>query len=940
MSGTVFKVRRIVQLPSSAQWTWISDDLLEDAYNRFVSACIARNKLQYRQCARHSSYASNLFEARRRLAGRRMNHLAINASANPGPVFDPTVFLDDLWGRPAQPSWRWERPSEPQPRSRISPPIPSWLLKLPPPPPPGPSRVVDSEYSLQEAPIQEEEAHRLTLSNRLNILRTAADLPLVFESLKAKEISRDEAKQLNLILGNILKYDYASWNQILDMIHNLPSIHMALDVTDGSQAHYGKIITRILTHVHEDNGLGTVLDASIDIVDAARRSGDCGMMLATAGSIGKYLRLSFYEDQTLLGAKFMTAKALFGLIHDIGTKEDANSLLKIYTEILDSIVDRSEFLPRVEVADCLKLLLSHLNAIPTSPIVLHLMSRVICLGRVTDSALVVQSLHNALLHDEEEQAGAVQGSSKTVVRLLDQMPSDLCCQILETVPEYLTSTLSEVSEPTNLRTVERWYHTMRSSNAWRQQIEWRKRMRSILAEKLLTIIRPSEAPFLLESLHPQEMCFRILQYWTMPLHFANLRTQNKRSTESQESLWQPMYLELSQKFGSILLQHGAKPRTQESSQIEPNRPPDDSGPTWKLRGRGMRELTKLCNPVYRPEIKAGKPFLAAIETLKDHRLPMAQIQDTFEEMLSVLAVLGSVTQIDALLRGVRRIIEVRPSESLHALLSAYIGRTAQRRPMYALRAFNFDQTLPLSRAPGLIRGLIASHQSLAHPKDIFRALLSDRGQSCGLENGNRGAGSELQPICKLSDTQISEIHDAALAFSRASRISSRTAWTSVMQLWEYLNTNNAPLDSRMSRAMVAAGVLRPIHNGTLWKSPRKTFRFIREVVKELEGEIVADRLDQQVLAAEKGEWARLRDLARKERKQRYKLCMVPYKPVGEQEGNSTLRHPPREGGDRRETKEPLSWRERMHERERRSSKAHRRSLKQDWTLPLEGYRYI
>jgi len=84
---------------------WISDSLLHETFNRFVSS-------RGLQCKRFGCNVPGPLEARRRLAKRRLNSLA----TDPGGVvlLEPVVtsgWFGGIWARSAnEPDWRWEPP--------------------------------------------------------------------------------------------------------------------------------------------------------------------------------------------------------------------------------------------------------------------------------------------------------------------------------------------------------------------------------------------------------------------------------------------------------------------------------------------------------------------------------------------------------------------------------------------------------------------------------------------------------------------------------------------------------------------------------------------------------------------------------------------------------------------------------------------------------------
>lgn len=98
----------------------------------------------------------------------------------------------------------------------------------------------------------------------------------------------------------------------------------------------------------------------------------------------------------------------------------------------------------------------------------------------------------------------------------------------------------------------------------------------------------------------------------------------------------------------------------------------------------------------------------------------------------------------------------------------------------------------------------------------------------------------------LSLEQTSMVNHVAYALAKSPHLSSTMAFRRVCDCLNFLRDRDAPLSSMMSRALVLAGVTRPLREG-VWLSTMKV-QWILKFVRELEGEEIASRLDEAAFA--------------------------------------------------------------------------------------------
>lgn len=128
------------------------------------------------------------------------------------------------------------------------------------------------------------------------------------------------------------------------------------------------------------------------------------------------------------------------------------------------------------------------------------------------------------------------------------------------------------------------------------------------------------------------------------------------------------------------------------------------------------------------------------------------------------------------------------------------------------------------------------------PDRIFFILLRKTGEDITLP--------ELRDTARLSLTpeHIDLVHLTAYAWATQST-RSRVAFRRVWETYRFLQDRGAPLSVLMSRALVKAGILRPLEEGKY--VPLAQTRYIISLVQRLEGDDIAQNLDRLVFVARK-----------------------------------------------------------------------------------------
>jgi hypothetical protein len=143
----------------------------------------------------------------------------------------------------------------------------------------------------------------------------------------------------------------------------------------------------------------------------------------------------------------------------------------------------------------------------------------------------------------------------------------------------------------------------------------------------------------------------------------------------------------------------------------------------------------------------------------------------------------------------------------------------------------------LSGSPELLFSLIDTFPV----KSEFVFDLVNRSEYAGLLPKSLRSGTHNA----LSLEKVQLLQQVAYAMAKSPHLTSREAFRRVCDCLDYLRDRRAPLSSLMSRALVHAGVTRTLRDG-VWLSTQKA-QWILSLVRELEGDAVADRLDEAAL---------------------------------------------------------------------------------------------
>lgn len=147
---------------------------------------------------------------------------------------------------------------------------------------------------------------------------------------------------------------------------------------------------------------------------------------------------------------------------------------------------------------------------------------------------------------------------------------------------------------------------------------------------------------------------------------------------------------------------------------------------------------------------------------------------------------------------------------------------ATDRPRHAVRVFLDEPSVAITDCPGLP---IACMNDRGAKINLFDFLIRQR------EIVSRGRRTIKK--LTLAQSQIDVVHLIAHDIAHAPSVSDREAFRNAWACYRYLRDRSAPLTPLISRAIVHAGISRPLQSRT-WV-PEKRLEFIFDIVEKIEG---------------------------------------------------------------------------------------------------------
>lgn len=275
----------------------------------------------------------------------------------------------------------------------------------------------------------------------------------------------------------------------------------------------------------------------------------------------------------------------------------------------------------------------------------------------------------------------------------------------------------------------------------------------------------------------------------------------------------------------------------------------------------MRQFEELCLESSRrsrdPETALRRHALAKVfVVMQRNRIPHTPMLHNIIDMYA-----GSPDELWTLFLSLRRHPELGISTTVGKMLISHLsagGRPAKVDGILkAWRVFQHIKTMSPLHFPDLPLDIIEAGQG--NPERIFDIL-------------NRKVGEDIEHIenrarrkLALLPAHIDMAHAVAYAYAKQPTVTPRVALRRVWEVYRFLQDRGAPLTPVMSRALVRAGLLRYMQEGQ--NAPAELVKYIVGIVRDIEGEEVAKRVDAMVWVMNKqarmpgsGYWSKKRIL--------------------------------------------------------------------------------
>jgi len=769
---------------TSSAHIWISDDLLQTSINAFTS------KSGTQACRRHGSNVPGPLEARRRLAKRKLGHLAV-AGAYGAPHIDPAMAFSWFGNRgypSAQPEWKWSPPGADdaaQKGKHKYPKLPAWLDVKHPASDLGAAKTLDA-LELEPLPLADSFTWK-EYKARIATAHSLGDIRKIIEELGS---AMEDVKQCSILAFNRLRSIYklhhdSGKEEECPKAFEVRLAMMEFLQDERLERSYGGNLLQLLRLLANEqvtrhefvilHGLSlSILSHSADLPGTSR----------IPEQIAKHM--------LALGARTVSGIADSGLLLDLYSKVWVWCRTREPHEMQDLVADILSHVVGLDLSQDMSRLATEIVCYcrPSDIPILYGTERQICDFRVEKDRrgtwLNSLAAFARKLIDHHRQAYNVTpaaSESTYLMAFVQALPPDWIPKGTAVLTLALVDDLRISTEPgLPLERLRLWTENIPADASFSGDTV------ANMFTSVAATTRPFEASFLFRELTGHNICKLLLDYWLRLSRYAGFEA-------------------------SVPLQ---KDTISEDVKV-----------AWR-KARRWLELTSghFLNP---DQISLASLVYAA----QDQGLHWELIlSDIFE----LLYKLERPQDIDAVTRGFRRL---RPSNCLtishRHILSNYIAETSSTDAYSALRVFNLDRRLFLSQFPDLALDCVASPSVEA--KNIVH-LLRQHDRHAELIPFAR----QHHPDCKLSPERVDLTHNLALAFANSNRFTCRGASSSVFFCWKYLRDNCAPIDDRMAKAIIMTSILKPIATSE-W-IPKAQMNWAFRVIRHMHGHDAAAELDR------------------------------------------------------------------------------------------------
>jgi len=259
---------------------------------------------------------------------------------------------------------------------------------------------------------------------------------------------------------------------------------------------------------------------------------------------------------------------------------------------------------------------------------------------------------------------------------------------------------------------------------------------------------------------------------------------------------------------------------------------DEPRPSITLRDIGMR-ATIIRERELHLEV-TSRTYVGFVLALAEHDEPYQYYLNWILELLLSDQSESSLHAFAKIARCLHRKYQLRLPETP---IQQFIESVAPTNPKMALQAFKLQRKPYLSSCPSLIPALLKDSSLSA--QETFDLLVPYDPAASVPVSLRQGA-----PRCSLAPSRIDLLHDMATSYAKMDSLSLRQMQTNVLRCYRILQNSGAPIDVRMSQALVLALIIQPKRSGK--KVSVQRLIYVLDIVRRIEGDEVANQLDEAV----------------------------------------------------------------------------------------------
>jgi hypothetical protein len=774
---------------------WISDELLAEAFNRYVRVLHTTK--------RHGSNVPGPLEARKRATKRRMG-MAVAGAATAPPGGDFGALFGAGAGQPLiQNSWSWTPPG-----TRSDPPAPSknplniwsWGAKSPKQQPAEYEKLleqprtgkdlVEASRDAFDALLKDREElemlHQTDVAGICDFLRCSADEPAarnitrLFEWLPGRSVSPSAWQYITTLICDKLQLDSIRHNELIQVVKTLPgAFDWQLD--EGASQQLRDIYVAFAASLPQDPRVILPHQAVFEEICKITRSAQaCSDLVDRLNMIVKLTKSASKSSENI-------SSTLIAILKYGGEDEPRAELLSRLASVLDETPTEVDTKVHQAIFEEFRTITQSAQACSV------LVNRLIKLSKITTCCDTASKNISSTLLAISRYGGEDEPRAELLSWLasaLDEVPTEMVTEVLGLSTKFIVDKCRHLGFARVH--VLNWLKCLSACQSFgRSPLD----MKIVYAE-LAKILRPSQIAehFAPPEMPPSDTIRLLLHTWLPNMDLKKLQDDHyeRRSAASGRKELKTL------QFGLRDLSVADLPAVaDEFEQLQAARDGKSQFAPWKNFLRAFartgieyeavsHEVFDICKVKY----PIARSFWHFVTMLNNHEL-------------------------------------VLPTSAAVSLIKHFL---AGKRPDYAFALFRNVPSVAITEVPELPAAYL---EHSASTRGVFEILLR---QSATVP-------MEWREVHKLDVTpkHLEVVHLVAYDIANAAVLRPSQAYRNVWGCYRWLQDRGAPLKPLISRALVTAGIVRPLQE-LLW-IPEQRLDYILSIVEKVEGPEDRDQVE-------------------------------------------------------------------------------------------------